>query len=139
MSTPRPARPAAAPPRSEADEPRKSWTIRIDGWRPALDNELMHCHWRKKHSLKRRDASQMVRAALAYNVPAATTRRRLTLTIRQATGRFPDDSAPLKSLWDALKRAGLIVDDSRDWLEFVWPPTFERGPKGTIIQLEDIV
>jgi hypothetical protein len=116
----------------------RSWTLVIPGWRPVLDNELIYVHWSKARRRKRADVRQLVVAGLAYGVPRATGRRRLTLTIRQATGPFPDDTAPLKSLWDALKHAGLIVDDSREWLEMVWPPTFERGPKGTVIVLEDL-
>jgi hypothetical protein len=132
MSTRTPADPAPS------ETQVRKWVMEIPGWRPALDNELMRCHWRKKHGLKKRDVGQIAFAALAYGVPRATMRRRVTLTIRQAIGPFPDDTAPLKSFWDALKRNGLIVDDSREWLEFVWPPTFIRGPKGTIIELEDI-
>jgi hypothetical protein len=79
------------------------------------------------------------RAALAFGVPGAVGRRRLRLTIRGRFGAFPDDTAPLKSLWDALKRSGLILDDSREWLEFVWPPTYERGGKETVIELEDLI
>lgn len=114
------------------------WTLTISGWRPTLDNQLIYKPWYKARALKRRDARVIAAAALVHGVPKATVRRRLTLTISQPTGTFPDDTAPLKSLWDALVKAGLLVDDSREWLEMVWPPTFVRGPRSTTIVLEDI-
>lgn len=113
------------------------WVMEIPGWCPTFDNKLKRVPM-AAHRLKKHDANIVGRAALIFGVPAAIGRRRLRLTIRNRFGSFPDDSAPLKSLWDALKSNGLLVDDSRDWLEFVWPPTYERAAKATVIDLEDI-
>jgi hypothetical protein len=113
------------------------WVIEIPGWRPTFDNELKAVPM-AAHRLKKRDVSILGHVAMALGVPSAIGRRRVRLMIRNRFGAFPDDTAPLKSLWDALKRNGLLIDDSREWLEFVWPPTYERGPKMTVIELEDI-
>ena len=126
-----------APGRTEATT--RAWTMVIPGWAPANDNALVYRHWAKARARKRRDAEVLASAAVIFGVPKATTRRRLTLTIRGPFGRFPDDTAPLKSLWDGLVKAGLLVDDSREWLEFVWPPTFERAKeRETVLVLEDL-
>jgi hypothetical protein len=124
--------------RTTTEAPPRRWTMEIPGWAPTLDNRLVYAHWSVARRRKRRDAEVVGMAALVYGVPRATGRRRLRLTIRGRFGRFPDDPAPLKSLWDALVKNGLLVDDSREWLEMAWPPTFERGPKRTVIELEDV-
>jgi hypothetical protein len=113
------------------------WRLEIPGWRPALANELRG-HPMKAARLKRRDADQVIRARVAYGVPKARGLRRVLFIISGRYSRFPDPDGPLKSGLDALKRAELIVDDSAEWCE--WQvPKFERGPKGTLILLQDIV
>jgi hypothetical protein len=114
------------------------WVLRIEGWKPTFDNELVYVHWATARKRKRRDAEAVALAALAAGIPRATGRRRVSLTIRARFRRPPDDPAPLKSTLDALVAAGLLVDDSREWMEFVWPPEFERGGTVTTIVLEDI-
>lgn len=138
MSTPARRKPAAAVPALVEGNGHGPWTLEIPGWRPVLDNQLVYVHWATARRRKRADADMLMQAAFALGVPMATRRRRLTLTIRQERGRFPDDTAPWKSLLDACVKAGLLVDDSREWLELSWPPTFERGAKGTVILLEDL-
>jgi hypothetical protein len=64
-------------------------------------------------------------------------RRRVTMVITGPYGFLPDPDAPLKSGLDALVTAGLLVDDSLRWADWV-RPVFLRGPKGTVIELEDI-
>ena len=114
------------------------WAIDIPGWTPCLDNRLVGAHPMTVHKLKRRDVEAIGIAALCCGVPRATTRRRVAVTLRDRYGSFPDDTAPWKSLLDALVRNRLLVDDSRRWCELAFPPTFERGPKGCVIELEDI-
>lgn len=117
------------------------WIIRLPGYRPKFDNQLIGRHPMMIHRLKRRDALMMDKARLAFAVPQASIyRRRVTLTIVDRFRRLPDDAAPLKSFCDALTNAGLIVDDSRQWLEMVFPPTFIRGAaRETTIVIEDLV
>lgn len=134
----KPADPPPSPLPTRPHVPGQRWVMVVPGWRPTLDNDLIYRPRWVASSRKRRDTEVVARAALAYGVPRAAGKRRLTLTIRGRYSTFPDDSAPLKSLWDALVKAELLVDDSREWLEFVWPPTFERGKKETVIALEDI-
>lgn len=113
-----------------------TYRLEIPGWRPALANELMGDH-RRAARLKRADVAQVLAACLAFGVPPATGKRRVGFTISGRYSTFPDPDAPLKSGLDALKRAGAIVDDSAEWCE--WSiPTFARGPKGTVITLEDV-
>jgi hypothetical protein len=136
--SPAPARPTSTvAPVPVIESPPGRWTMEVPGWRPVLDNELKR-NPLAAHSLKRRDADQIAIAKMVYGVPNATRRRRLTLSITNRFGRFPDDPAPFKSLWDALVTNHLLVDDSRKWLEMVYPPTYERGAKQTVIILEDL-
>src|SRR5262249_37241312 len=83
------------------------WTLDLPGWRPSRDNDLIYRHWTTARRLKQRDVEVLRTAALVYGVPAAVTRRRVELTVYQARGSMPDDSAFLKALWDALADAEL--------------------------------
>lgn len=113
------------------------YRIEIPSWRPALANELVGYHHRTIAGRKRRDFEQVHRACLAFGVPKAEGKRRVEIVIAGRYSTFPDPDAPLKSTLDALKRAGAIVDDSAELC--TWEvPRFERGPKGTVIILEDI-
>jgi hypothetical protein len=116
------------------------YELHIPGWRPALDNELFRLHWSRRLSRKRHDAQVLATAALALGVPRATGPRRLGVTIygRYHRGAVPDDPAPYKSLLDGLVHAGLLVDDSAEYLELVWPPHYLPGPRATHLTLEEI-
>ncbi len=69
----------------------------------------------------------------------AVTKRRLTLTLILGKHcKRCDRDAPWKHLLDGMKQAGLIVNDSPDWLEAM-PLEFEKGPvRATRIVLEDV-
>lgn len=115
------------------------YRVAIPGWRPALLNEYVGRHWSVGARLKKRDRKFVGDACWYGGVLAATCRRRVTLTIvlgpRQ---RQCDPDAPWKSLLDALKTAGALVDDSPDWCE-VAPLVIERGARlETVIELTDI-
>jgi hypothetical protein len=101
-----------------------------------LDNELrgdvMAAHRRKK-----KDAERVAIAKLVYGVPAATGPRRVSVEIGGRYGRKPDPLAPFKSLLDALTRCGLLVDDDTRYC-VPEPARYVRGPKGTVIVLEDM-
>jgi hypothetical protein len=135
-----------SPPPTRVEPPRVEFTVvvdpgrivlTIDGWRPTLANEL------KRHPFvaagaKKRDADLLTLIAQSQRLPRAVGKRRLSVVIRNRFGRLPDHDAPLKSLFDALVQAQLLVDDSDEWLDFEWPPRYVRGPLQTVIRLEDV-
>lgn len=112
------------------------YRMEIPGWAPTLDNQLrgnvMAVHLRKKA-----DVEQVARAKLVYGVPKATGPRRVSVEISGRYGRKPDPLAPFKSLLDALTRCGLLVDDDTRYC-VPEPARYVRGPKGTVIILEDL-
>ena len=115
------------------------YRVAIPGWRPALLNEYVGRHWSVGARLKKRDRKFVGVAVVAHGVPLARCKRRVTLTIvlgpRQ---RQCDPDAPWKSLLDALKACGALVDDSPDWCE-VAPLVIERGARlESYIELTDI-
>jgi hypothetical protein len=124
-------------PRPKAMPRPATYRMDIPGWRPALINDLVGRHPMAIHKRKGRDLKQVATACLVFGVPKATTRRRVRLTISGRYGRFPDDDSPFKSVLDALVRCGALVDDSREWCECD-EPRFVRGPRFTVIELEDI-
>lgn len=113
------------------------WEIVIPAWHPPRLNRLMR-HWAATHRLKRE--CRRVLALFAGRVPRAEGRRRLALTItlgpRQRAG---DPDSYFKALLDACVAQGLLVDDSRSWLDLA-PVAFARGPeRATVIVLEDLI
>ncbi len=115
------------------------YTIYVPGWRPPLLNQSRGRHWRVGARLTK-DAARVVGAfAKLAGVPRATAKRRVTLTL--VLGRHCkrcDRDAPWKHLLDGMKQAGLIVNDSPDWVEAM-PLEFVKGTeRGTRIVLEDI-
>lgn len=123
--------------RSAPPEAPARFMIRIPGWHPAPINKLYAGHWAKRKRLKEQDRNIVEHYAQPW--PKATSKRRvkvaIVLGLRQ---RACDSDAYFKSLLDALKHAGMIVDDSPKWVELA-PVEFERGERATEIWLEDIV
>lgn len=117
--------------------------IEIAGWRPATANELMNCHWRTKHKLKKRDVefvgvyAHMKGFATMYTPLRRRVSLEITLTGHQ---KQADPDAYWKSLLDALVQSELLKDDSREWCE-LGTVTYRCGSKeeaGTVIVLEDL-
>ena len=114
---------------------------KVDHWHPATYNE-MHgrtVHWGRKARLKKRDRE--VVGTLYAKLPKATGRRRVSLVVVMAKGkRCPDKDAYWKSLLDALKHHGMLVDDNPKHCE-PGTVTFDRSNDtyfGTRIILEDV-
>jgi len=114
-------------------------TLEIPGWHPQRLNVLMTCHWRKRGRLRVADDAMVKVAALNAGIPKATVKRRVKITIVLGKGqRAGDRDAYFKSTLDSLKNAGMIVDDSRQWIDLE-PIAFERAAEmATRIELEDL-
>jgi hypothetical protein len=115
-----------------------TWTMEIPGWAPAALNQLQG-HWGTKCRLKKLDADTIATAAMAYGVPPATGKRRVSLTIiYPPKQRRHDKDAFWKSMLDALTRCGALKDDGPKWVEF-GQPVYARGDElRSFITLEDL-
>jgi hypothetical protein len=106
----------------------------IDLW------ELLMRSVKCKIRLKKLDWEMVCAYAWQAKIPRATGKRRVSLHVTLGKGmREFDADAPWKSLGDAMKHAGLIVDDSAQYVE-LGPVTFSRDWQGwgSRITLEDI-
>jgi hypothetical protein len=109
--------------------------IKIEGYHPTPLNKLLGAHWATATRLKKQDKVEVRYAS--NHIPKATTKRRVELIIELGKGqRACDPDAYYKSLGDALVAAGLLVNDSHKWVEWM-PVKFERGKKKTTIRLYD--
>jgi hypothetical protein len=115
------------------------YVLEIPRWPPALLNELMRSV-KDKIRLKKLDREMVCAYAWQAKIPRATGKRRVSLHVTLGKGqRGADADAYFKSLLDACKHAGLILDDSSRYVELA-PVTFSRDWKnwGTVIRLEDV-
>ena len=114
------------------------WTMEIPGWMPTTLNE-MKGHWAKGHRLKQNDKEVVWLAVRQGGVPAATTRRKVSMLIVLSKGqRTPDPDAFDKSLRDALVACGALKNDSAKWVVGE-DPRFARGKSlVTFLTLEDV-
>ena len=115
-------------------------TLTLDNWHPTLWNAVRGRHWSQELRAKKRDARVYEMLARVQGVPPPTGKRRVTLRLTgwERGGVFPDRDAPLKVALDALKRAGLLLDDGPRGLEGMPMVEYERGPRRTVITLEDV-
>lgn len=89
--------------------------------------------------LKRADRNLVAGYARMAGIPWAMRRRQVDLMITLGPRqRGADPDAYWKSLNDALVKAHMLVDDSRQWVR-LGPVEFERGPeRSTMITLRDL-
>lgn len=115
--------------------------IKIPNWRPARLNQFTDKSWYVRSKLKGADFKTIATYVKSLGVPPATGRRKVSLLVvlgkRQ---RECDPDAFWKSLNDALKKAGMLIDDNRNGcqlgeVEFV---RSHDGSSSTTIILEDV-
>lgn len=113
--------------------------IEIPNWHPAPLNQLLGGHWARAARRKKTDRRMIEAYCYLAQVPRATGKRRLSLTIVLAPGqRACDPDAYHKALLDGLVHCGALRNDSHRWVELA-PVQFERGKnKTTRIVLEDV-
>ena len=106
---------------------------------PCSLNRLMRMSWVVRRKILFNEASEVRIAAFQQDIPRATGKRRVSVVLVLGPhNRQRDGDNCLKSLLDALVKAGLLVDDSPQWCDWM-PPVFERGPKAaTRVMLEDV-
>lgn len=114
-----------------------SYTFEIPNYRPPRLNQHVGRHWSVKHKL-RKEAADMI-AAYSRNVPRATGRRgvRVAVLRKRAQGNLPDQDAYGKLFLDALKIAGMIVDDGPKWLDRVDWDIYRSDRDATVVTLTE--
>lgn len=96
----------------------RRWAITIPGWRPVSTNKLVGKHHMKAASHKRTDRDMVMAFAAGYDVPPAVGKRRISLEITLvAPMKKYDPDNYWKSTNDACKHAGLIHNDTEEWVE----------------------
>lgn len=115
-----------------------AWRIQIQNWQPTSINKWLGKHWSVNSKSKKIDKEIIGAMCLSNRVPKATGKRTVGLTIYlgyRQRGCDPDNL--WKGVLDALKHAGMLIDDSAKWCELM-PIRFDRHPdrqKETIIEL----
>lgn len=123
-----------------AQEPVVIYPLIIPRWHPATINQLLRSV-RQRIRLKKADRQMVYGYALQSGIPRATGKRRVTFVFVLKPGQSASDvDSRHKSGLDALKHAGLIVDDRPRYCELA-PDQNERGNAsnwGTKILLQDM-
>jgi Holliday junction resolvase RusA-like endonuclease len=112
--------------------------IEIPNWTPLTVNKWRSLHWAKANRRKTADRQMIGVYCYKSGLTKATKKRRVELNIiKSGRGRLPDPDAYFKSVLDALKNLGYIIDDSAKWVEWN-QPKIERGKQiKTIIEITD--
>lgn len=111
--------------------------IYIPRWHPATLNSLLKNRWAASR-LKRADREMLWAYSVGKSKAIGMRRVELTIILRRGQ-RAADPDAQWKSLLDALKHAGLLLEDNRQNVELA-PVSYERGTVtewGTRIRLID--
>jgi Holliday junction resolvase RusA-like endonuclease len=114
------------------------WTLELPGWIPAPLNKLDR-HWATRSKLKAHDRTVLGQGLVAYAVPQATGKRRVSVTVIFGPGRRRyDEDAVMKSTLDALKLCGAIKNDSPAWCEWDRPQHLKGPADKTFITIQDV-
>ncbi len=117
-----------------------AWRIVIPNYHPTRLNELINSGWRRQWRLKKNDKYMIGAYCLKADVPPATGKRLVRLTIVLGPRQRPDIDDFYKSTLDALGPNGCkaIRNDSAKWC-VIEPVKYERGPEpATIIEIEEL-
>lgn len=114
-------------------------TLSLDGWLPVNLNTLMRMHRHARSKALHADAQVIGAEAHSQGLVKAAGRRRVGMLIRYARGKTPvDPDAYFKSVLDALRKCGLLLEDNRHAVE-LGSVSYEEAPrKGLVITLEDL-
>jgi hypothetical protein len=116
----------------------QAYTLEIPNWNPVSVNRLIG-RVRARIRGKKDDRLIVFAAASHTDIPTAVTKRRVSVRIVAPGPRLLDPDNALKSLFDCLVAARLLVDDSAAWVE-LGQVKVERGrERRTVITLEDLV
>ena len=108
----------------------RSWAIRVPMPTPSL-NQIQGKHWRVIHRMTQNmQTAVMVACANGPAIPKATGKRKVLIT-RHGKGILDADNLAggAKSLIDALKLRGLLLDDDPAHVEVVYRQVLERTAK----------
>ncbi len=114
------------------------YRLEIPDWRPKTLNAILANRWAGPKA-KKAAAKFFGVYARVFDIPPATGKRRVSLTLRMAKGeRCPDEDAYWKVTLDALVRCKLLKQDVPKWCT-LGPVTFERtGRAGVVVTLEEV-
>lgn len=113
---------------------------------PLSVNKLLAMHHMKAHKAKSVDMQAISLEVKSQNIPKATGKRKLKVTCiknrlkdgKRKGGRLGDPDNVQKVILDGLVKAGVLVDDSAQWLQLEQPVMVAGDCEKTIIEIEDI-
>lgn len=134
--------------------PEHIQTMMMHNWFPASTNTLLDATHFERKRIKDDDLAAVNASLLEQGLrkvdPECPVRRRVCISLflgekgKRRRGRRMDTDNACKSLYDALKRAGLIYEDNNKWCKQEMPeqiegPFPELGGHGTVLTIEDLI
>lgn len=113
--------------------------ILIPDWRPTTINTLLGMHWNKRRKAKRADEAMIYYHVRGTDIPAATTKRRVSMVMAYfGRQKERDGDACWKTVLDGLVKADMLIDDNPRWCEQGTVGQMRTDKEYTIIILEDM-
>lgn len=130
-------------PTTNRKAPAKAWTVTIPDYVPHTMNVWRGRHWSARAKAKKYLAGFLKvyghNAGVPKVGPGDRVRRRVAFTLHGwPRGQCPDPDNFVKDLLDALKTAGLIVDDAAAWCEWSPPQIVRSRERKTVIEIGDL-
>jgi len=105
-------------------------------------NVLRSMHWARQYRYGKAlelEVWALLMAQMHGPVERATGRKHVTVTLYHRARRFDQDNAhrAAKPLLDALRRLGLIRNDSRRWLDLDIEQEVDRERPCTVVEIDD--